>query len=215
MGKPDFIRIALIQSGPTAWDLDERLVGQADLPLADPSAPRAHATAESWRDDALFWADAVTIVCGPDEASRATAGVLASHLGQKFRAVDELADHGLGLWEGSREAELIEKCPSAFRQWKSDPRSVTPPEAEPWGPFEARVLGALSRVVSKLKGADPLLAIVVRPLAYEAVRAVLGARAEQISKEPAEDEPAGLRHTLYRAEPGVFAPAAAGARATA
>lgn len=215
MGKADFIRIVLIQSGPTAWDEEGRLVGAADLPLADTGAPLAHATVDGWRDDALFWADSVTVVCGPDESTRETGSVIAEHFDQKLRALDDLADHRLGLWEGSREAELTEKCPSAFRQWKADPRSVTPPEAEPWEPFEARVLAALEKVAGKAKGSDPLLAIVVRPLAYEAIGGVLDARAERLSKEPAEDAPAVLAHKLYRAERGVFGHAPAGARASA
>lgn len=85
----------------------------------------------------------------------------------KFRLVilDELKDIHYGAWEGLRwdeiEAAFPELARSKLRNWPA----VTPPEAEPWPEFQARVRRALEVILH-----GPLPAAVV---AHDAVNAVL------------------------------------------
>ena len=165
MAKSTDIRLLLVRTGATEWEAAGRLCGACDLPLS----------AEGRRSlkDSVGAIDAEPVsllLCGPDEASVETANALAEQTGAKVRKLDDLEEVGLGLWEGMLASEVEEKYPTAYRQWKDDPASVTPPEGESLTEAEERIIGALSRGLSKAKGAA---GVVLRPMAHALVRGTL------------------------------------------
>ncbi|HRQ73659.1 MAG TPA: histidine phosphatase family protein [Phycisphaerales bacterium] len=165
MAKSTDIRLLLVRTGATEWEAAGRLCGTCDLPL---SAEGRQDVKESVTG---VVGEAVSLVlCGPDEASVATAKALAERIGAKVRELDDLAEVGLGLWEGMLASEVEEKYPTSYRQWKDDPASVTPPEGESLAEAEERIIGALSRGLAKAKGAT---GVVLRPMAHALVRGTL------------------------------------------
>jgi broad specificity phosphatase PhoE len=168
MGKNTFSRVLLMRSGRTEWDLLGRVQGAADLPMAAAGLEAVRKQLQPLAGQKL-----VSIATAPDEASQATAKLLAAATGVKrVTVVPELGEMALGLWEGLRYEELENRYCSAGRQFMDDPSGVVAPEGEQMEDYEARVHGALAKVVSRHR-AGSSVGIVVRPLALGLLRCFL------------------------------------------
>jgi broad specificity phosphatase PhoE len=168
MARTSGARLLLVRSGATAWDLAGRVQGATDLPIS----------AEGCRDVARFVetlrsgptpARLQIVHCAPDEASRATAGLLARATRARVEVVSEFAELGLGLWEGLSREELGVRC-KAGRQWVEAGESVVAPEGErSLNEFLAeRVVPAYERIVGERRRRG--YAIVLRPIALGSLR---------------------------------------------
>lgn len=177
-------RILMLRTGATEWVDSGRLQGATDLPLSVRGVQQIRGEVA-----ALGHPPLTAIVCGPDEASAATAEVLAEVSGAKVVAVRELEEVNFGLWEGMLRSELEERFCRAGKQWDDDPASVVPPEGESLDVFALRLLPALRRAITKLggrRGASTVsrlggvggegVGIVLRPIADALVRCVLAGR---------------------------------------
>lgn len=164
MATPSEVQLLLVRCSRTEWDEAGRLGGDCDLPAC-----------KAWGEEltaALRGHDLSTITAvltGPDEASVQTAKHLSALLDKKVRTIDNLREIDLGLWEGQRFDELEDRFPNAFKQWKDDPSSVVPPEAEPLAEAEGRLLVALAKALEKLNGKGRHVAVVLRPIAFHIV----------------------------------------------
>jgi broad specificity phosphatase PhoE len=157
--------LVLVRSGRTEWDLAARLAGLSDHPLS-----------ESGREELLAALDAAElppinlILHGPDDASSATAAVLAAKTGARTRSLSALTEADLGLWCGLVSGDLEERYCSAFRQWRDDPSVVNIPEGEPVVEAENRVAKALATALDKVKPNGHSVAVVLRPVVFQLLR---------------------------------------------
>lgn len=173
MARTDDFRVLLVRSGPTDWDDAGRLQGETDLPLSDCGKEAfAARVAEIARQADDHHVEAV--LHGPDECSSQSAHMLAAQLHARSRQVEDFREMDLGLWEGMRESELLEKHPTVYKQWRQDPTSVTPPDGDTLADVELRVLRALRKHLEKAGKAG--VAIVLRPVALGIVRCWLANR---------------------------------------
>lgn len=163
MAKTNDIQVILIRCGRTGWDDSNRLQGRTDLPLSESGREAAQATI---RDLASLLAapGVAAIYTGPDEASQETAGMVAQTTAAKIKTIDDLAALDLGIWDGLLESQLMERFPTAYRQWKDRPGSVNPPEGETFEEGDTRVRRAMCRVLERANGKP--LAFVLRPIPY-------------------------------------------------
>lgn len=159
MGKQPATEVLLIRSGETDWDDAERLQGETDLPMSEAGRAAMTALSGTLADEPIE-----TVYCGPDEASVATARAIASHTGARVRRLASLGEMRLGLWEGLREAELLERYPKAYQQWREDPTAVTPPEGDTLANVSDRIITAASKALERA-GKGGRVAFVLRPLA--------------------------------------------------
>ncbi len=168
MGKNSFSRVLLMRSGRTEWDLLGRVQGAADLPMAAAGVQAAQEQVAQFAGQKL-----VAIATAPDEASRATAKLLAQATGVKrVTSVPQLGEIALGLWEGLRYEELEQRYCSAGRQFMDNPSGVTAPEGDQVDAYAARVQEALGQVVGGHR-AGSNIGIVVRPIALGLMRCFL------------------------------------------
>jgi broad specificity phosphatase PhoE len=173
MARTDDFRVLLVRSGPTDWDDAGRLQGETDLPLSDCGKEAfAARVAELARQADDHHVEAV--LHGPDECSSQSARMLGAQLHARPRQVEDFREMDLGLWEGRRESELLEKHPTVYRQWRQDPTAVTPPDGDTLADTELRVLRALRKQLEKSGKAG--VAIVLRPVAFGIVRCWLADR---------------------------------------
>src|SRR5690606_2258938 len=70
------------------------------------------------------------VLHGPDECSQQSAKIVSQHFGGRVKLVDDFREMDLGLWEGLRECELLDRQPTAYKQWRADPSSVQPPDGD-------------------------------------------------------------------------------------
>lgn len=165
MAKLKDLHLVLVRSGLTDWDECGRLTGGVDLPLSEEGRGRIEAALGGLEHTELH-----VVLSGPDDCSRQTASVLASAAGCKVKVLDDLHDVGLGLWEGLRSVDLEERFPSLYKRWLDDPTAVRPPEGESIAEARARVIGALTRTLKKMRERQPRAGVVLRPLARGIVR---------------------------------------------
>lgn len=179
-------RILTLRTASTEWDESGRLQGSTDLP------PSSDGLLEVQRQLAVLGRLRLSaVIAGPDEASVATARLLADASGSRVTLLDELSEIRFGLWEGILRSDLEDRFCRAGRQWDEDPTCVTPPDGESVEAFAARALPAIRRIVAKTLGKRTVLAnvvegrlggghsgvgVVLRPFADSLVRCVLAGR---------------------------------------
>lgn len=156
------IRVLLIPSAQTAWDLEHRLGGSVDLPLATAGVQNAQNLAASFADQPFD-----LVLCSPDEASVSTARFLAGKT--DVRALPGLAEMSLGLWEGLTREQLESRCPSACRRWESNPGEAAAPDGEALLHVFERLGTTLSKSLVRVTPGSTV-AVVLRPIALAAAR---------------------------------------------
>lgn len=188
MARTDDLRVLLVRSGPTDWDDAGRLQGDTDLPLSDCGrdafAARVAQVATGADHDALD-----VVLHGPDECSGQSGRILAAQLGVRARQIEDFREMDLGLWEGMRESELLERHPTVYKQWRADPTAVTPPDGDTLADTEARVLNALRRSLEKSGRGG--VALVLRPISLGLVRCWLTGRPLEDLWEVVSEAPEG------------------------
>lgn len=162
MAKAKTRRLILVRTGPTDWENEGRLCGGgADLALCDEGRQRLTDVAAGFAGKPL-----ALVLAGPDEASQQTASAIADATDAKVRTIDDLGEIHLGLWQGLLKCDLEDRCPSAYKQWLSDPSSVHAPEGESLSDALARILAAIERAADKVKGENAQIGVVLRPMAH-------------------------------------------------
>lgn len=166
MSKPLGYTITLLRAGETSWDQEHRLVGATDLPMTelgtDSVAKAVH--------EGTFEHPFALILVSDEEAANAAAKMLPRGAETKVKALAELGNVGLGLWEGVLESDLHDRNPSSFNQWRDHPERITPPEGESLFDAQTRLIEAVRKSILKTKGTRPNIAIVLRPMAWALVR---------------------------------------------
>lgn len=153
--------VHLLPSAATDWQAHERVQGNLDLPAGAAGMQAVLTAAENWRPDPR----PRVIYTAPDEASRQTAaayGTAISAGGVKIKVLDELREMNLGLWQGLPYAEMKERYPTAFSQWRQDPSKVTAPQGETIADVTLRLKATITRLIEK--AGDEAIAFVLRPV---------------------------------------------------
>lgn len=156
-------RIILIASAQTDWRMQGRLSGDTDLPLN-----------QAGHQQAIVDGGAVSMLkpticrCGPEQATKQTAAVIAHEIGIRFRAIKELREMDLGHWEGLTIEEFRDRFPKVDRQWRAEPTTVEPPEGESILVAAHRLIDALRKVLKRHP--DDTIAVVVGQFAHAVLR---------------------------------------------
>ncbi|MCC6426602.1 MAG: histidine phosphatase family protein [Phycisphaerales bacterium] len=171
MGKARFADVWLVRAGCTQWDQEGRIVGATDLPTCQAGIDSARVCAKTLANHAVS-----TVVSAECEAAQTTARMISEATEARIKVLPDLGEIGLGLWEGLLECDIEGRCPTAYRQWKTDPSSVNPPEGEAFGDAMARVAGTLEHAISKYVKPGQGLAIVVGPTVFALIKCWLEQR---------------------------------------
>ncbi|NDC53791.1 MAG: histidine phosphatase family protein [Planctomycetia bacterium] len=150
--------LVVIRSGPTDYDLQGRIRGTLDVPLAAQGVAEAEAAAA-----AVAPLAPVVIYASPDASALETARHVARACGQRVRRLDGLANLDQGLWQGMLVDEIRLKQPRLYRQWQDNPWAVSPPEGELLEEACGRVEAALERLCRR-QPAGRIVLVVPAPL---------------------------------------------------
>lgn len=141
------------------------------MPLGRTGLAAAHDRARVVKGHAIS-----AVLCGPDDASRTTAEILANATGATVKVQDALAEVSLGLWEGLKATELEDRCPTTYRQWRSDPADVRAPNGESLEAARDRMIEVYRKAVPKLAVANETVVVALRPMALGLTRCWLEGR---------------------------------------
>jgi broad specificity phosphatase PhoE len=175
--------MVLIEAGPTPWDVEQRLVGDASLPL----------TAEAM--DAIghllgSLSEPIEAIYRPaaNEACRQAGQIIAKRYALRPRDNPDLAEVGLGLWQGLLPQEVRQRFPTVYPKWEEQPLQVTPPDAEPLEAAIRRVGDAVGRILRRSR--NHCIALALRPMAFQVASGVLrGQPAAKIARRLRHRQP--------------------------
>lgn len=150
--------LLVLRAGVTAYDLDGRLRGTLDMPLA------AAGVAEARRLGLELAASPPTSLHAADDGpSGETARLIGDACGLRPRTVAGLTNLDQGLWQGMLVEDIRRKQPRLHRQWLEHPWSVVAPEGESLEEACARVDDIIGRLLRRRPRGTVAL-VVPRPL---------------------------------------------------
>ena len=144
--------ILLTRHGQTEWNREERFRGRMDLPLNSTGERQAEALAERL---AAFPVSA--IYSGPLQRAQRTAEICSHRLGLPYQVLPGLLDVDYGQWQGLSPAEVADRYPEQYRQWRDAPAQVRFPGGESFAEMQARAVAALEDVISPHSGQTVVL----------------------------------------------------------
>ena len=147
-------KLILIHAGQTDWHAQGRLTGDLDLPLNEVGHRQAIADAQT-----IVGHHPDVVRCGPEQATRQTASIIAHELHLKFRAADDLKEVDLGVWEGLTLEDFKERFAKVYKQWRLDPTSIEPPEGESLPAAAARLDAGIKKILKRHKEEIVVLAV--------------------------------------------------------
>jgi broad specificity phosphatase PhoE len=138
---PDLL---LIRTAATEIDLQGRLCGQLDVPLAEEGLSQARTTARDLADSKIK-----LIFRAPCMAAMQTSELLAAKWGARVKVDKALRNIDYGLWHGRTLSELRTNQPRVFRSWMEHPEAICPPNGEPIQLVCERVEAFLKKIQRK------------------------------------------------------------------
>jgi broad specificity phosphatase PhoE len=93
-----------------------------------------------------------SVYTSPLRRAYTTAAILAEPHGLKPAVMDDLIEVNLGDWQGLYATEIERRWPEVWRQWRTDPSSVTVPGGESFTQVTERAIRALHRIVASNRG---------------------------------------------------------------
>ncbi|MGD1994098.1 MAG: histidine phosphatase family protein [Anaerolineae bacterium] len=141
-------QILLIRHGQTALNAENRIRGQADVPLDTTGRWQARVTgnyvADRWPLAAVY--------SSPLLRSCQTAEAIASAQGLAAQPLDGLLDMSFGEWEGLTITEVKDRWPALARAWYEEPHTVEFPSGESLSVVRERSTAALDAVAVRHEG---------------------------------------------------------------
>jgi probable phosphoglycerate mutase len=164
--------LVVIRSGTTDYDLQGRIRGNLNIPLAPAGIAAAEAAARH-----LSAALPVALYTSPTRCSVETADLIGAATSLVPRRVPSLAGLDLGLWQGMLVSEIRRRQPRLARHWEEDPWTVVPPDGEPLAAARDRIAAAIGKILSR-HPEGPVAVVVPAPI-------------DRIIREVISGEPAG------------------------
>jgi len=179
-------KLILVRAGSSVWEEancdnavdgskpskdDQRLQGIVSLPLTESDKKGLRKVA------AVLQREGVQVLYNSGNES---AGPTAKYLSQlchvKAKTVSGLSELNCGLWQGLQIKEIKNRFGSAYRQWRSDPVSVCPPQGECVAAAGERVIRALQKLGKKNK--DKTVVVVAAPIVGALIECIMSAEGQ-------------------------------------
>ena len=159
-------KLILIPAGQTDWRPQGRLAGDTHLDLNEFGHRQAVLMAQEIRG-----LSPRLVRCGPEQATKQTASLVAHEAGVRLRTVKDLREMNLGVWQGLMIEDIKERFGKVYRQWRAEPLAIEPPEGETVIVVLTRLIEALEKI--RRKHVDETVAIVVGQFASAILRSQL------------------------------------------
>lgn len=134
-------RIFLIRHGEVAWNRENAYIGATDLPINSEGKLQAVRLASRLEHEGIS-----AIYSSSLMRARQTAEIIAERLGLVVRLISELREVDYGEWEGMPEAELLERYPDVYPEWRRNPADIRIPGGETFAELRDRAFPAFCRI---------------------------------------------------------------------
>ena len=140
-------RLVAIRHGETAWNAEQRLQGQQDIPLNALGQRQAATLGAALADEGL-----VAVVASDLQRAWMTGSALAHALGLPLLAEPGLRERGFGMLEGLTYAQIEALWPDQARRWRTREPGFAPAGGESLISFQARCLATVDRLAAAFAG---------------------------------------------------------------
>jgi probable phosphoglycerate mutase len=143
----DVTRLVVIRHGETAWNVEQRIQGQLDVPLND------HGRWQAARLAAALAGEGLDAVYSSDlQRAAATAAAVAEAAGLAVVADPGLRERAFGRFEGVTFREIAERWPEDAARWRGREPGFAPGGGESLIDFYARCVAAVERIAARHGG---------------------------------------------------------------
>jgi len=172
-------RLVMLRHGETTGNSSLRFHGAADVPLSDAGRAQLREAARGLRQEFFD-----LVVASPLRRSWEGAALVAG--GAPVRIEDGLREIDFGRWEGLSAAEIEQRDPVLYREWRARKPGFEYPGGELRADFRDRVGRAFARI--EASGAGSALLVVHK--------GVIRTLAEQLTGAPLADGEPELAHSV-------------------
>lgn len=162
--------VAVVRSGCTDFDEQDRIQGTLELPLNQRGRDQLQQIVE-----AVGMLPVSVLYTEPVDPARSTAEAIGEQLDLPVRESEELRNMSHGLWQGLSIEEVRRKSPRIFRHWLDSPETIRPPEGEMVSEVMERIVRVLRR---PLKRGTSFAVVTREPLASLVGCVITGSRPE-------------------------------------
>ncbi len=162
------VRIYVMQTGRTTWEVQSRVESAAGSPLSDEGGEQVKDAAAK-----LPLKEITAVYTSGGEAERQTAKLVAKKLRVKVRTRKDLHEFDYGLWQGLTFQEVRRRQPRVYKQWTEDPTTVRPPGGETLIEAQDRLRKALKGIVKRHRDKDTPILVVLSPVATGLIKCLL------------------------------------------
>lgn len=140
-------RLVVCRHGETAWNVEQRIQGQLDIPL------NATGRRQAQRLGAALAGEELAAVYASDLARAAeTAAAIAAVSGLAVRRDAGLRERAFGRFEGQTFAEIEARWPADARRWRQREPDFAPGDGESLRDFSARCVAAVRAIAARHPG---------------------------------------------------------------
>ena len=134
------MRLIVVRHGETFYNMEDRLTGQADIPLS-PLGKR-----QVVRVGAYLAAEKLDCIGSSDlQRARATAHAIAAHHELPVQEDRDIREISLGNWEGMSAREIAATEPELMAKWRANSSLFAPSGGETLIQLHTRIVRALDR----------------------------------------------------------------------
>ena len=140
-------RLFALRHGQTAWNAEQRIQGQLDIPLDDTGRWQAAQLAQALASENL-----AAIYSSDLARARATADPLALATGLTVQTDIALRERAFGVFEGETYRDIETRWPVDAARWRRRELDFGPGGGESLTVFSARCVGALAQLAARHEG---------------------------------------------------------------
>lgn len=168
--KHELTTVILVRHGRTSLTESNRLSGRggldpelSDLGRADAQAVAQELANFSKAKPFAHLPKPTKVLSSPLLRTRQTAQAISQELGLTSEVLEEVAEISFGEWDGHTNAEVEQKWPELFSNWRGDIQ-MSPPGGESLAAFDARVMQGFQKIVTDFEGETVVLVSHVMPI---------------------------------------------------
>ncbi len=142
-------RVYLMRHGEVKNGEEKRYNGHIDIDITEKGIEQMHRLAgllAGKRISAVYSSDLIRSLKGAD--------IISKNLGLPYKALRELRERSVGVWEGLTAEEIKERYPEEYIRWRADLLNYRPPSGECVYDVRDRILPVFRELVGAHAGEE-------------------------------------------------------------
>lgn len=140
------MKLFLIRHGQTDWNVKGKIQGSYDSELNDTGITQAYELSKKILESDYKFSK---IYSSQQKRAFKTAQILSEATNEECILMKGLEEINLGEWEGLSWAEVQDKYPREFKEWRMNLRYTKSPKGESYEDMTERALAAIHKIINE------------------------------------------------------------------